>query len=129
MGGYKVFIPKAGDGHGRIPAVVLGRPVCTPPDTVCTQTFLIAGSFESKEESEKYAAYLRTKFVRFLILQRKASQDNYADTFGFVPDLPMDREWADQDLYERYELTEDEIEVIESHIKEMPAEPGDEGDA
>ena len=52
---------------------------------------------------------------------RKIAQDNDAGRFAFVPDLPMDRDWTDADLYERYDITDDEISFIESQVQEMPA--------
>jgi site-specific DNA-methyltransferase (adenine-specific) len=39
--------------------------------------------------------------------------------FSFVPKLDMTIEWSDKKLYERYELTKDEIAFIEKMIKEM----------
>ncbi|MTD46410.1 hypothetical protein GKE82_19490 [Conexibacter sp. W3-3-2] len=84
-------------------------------------TYLVAGSWETREAAENFAAYLRTKFVRFLVHQRKASQDVTGDRFQFVPDLPMDRMWTDEALYDRYELTDDERAFVDSQIKPMAA--------
>lgn len=113
----KVLIPAGADGHGRIPASVLGEPFVVPGDSVCTDTFLIARLCNTTEEGERYAAYLRTKFVRFLVHQRKPTQHTRPDVFQFVPDLPMDRTWTDEDLYERYEFSEQDIVYVESQIK------------
>lgn len=118
---YKVLTPKAGDGHGRIPATVTGVPFVAPPPSACTMTYLVAGTWPTAVQASNFAAYLRTKFVRFLISLRKASQDVTSDRFLFVPDLPMDHEWTDTMLYSRYRLTGDEIAVIESQIREMAA--------
>ncbi|MGO2933331.1 hypothetical protein [Microbacterium sp.] len=38
--------------------------------------------------------------------------------YAFVPDVPVDREWTDQLLYERYGLTVNEIAFIESQVAE-----------
>ena len=40
-------------------------------------------------------------------------------SYIFVPVQDFSRGWTDQDLYEKYELTADEIETIESMIKPM----------
>lgn len=117
----KVLTPEAGDGHGRTPAIVTGNPFVVPGNSACTQTFLVAGTFASDVEAQRYAAYLRTKFVRFLVHQRKVSQHTTSDSYLFVPDIPMDREWTDADLYKRYQLTDEEIADIESQIKPMSA--------
>lgn len=118
---YKVLTPKAGDGHGRIPAIVTGVPFVAPPPSVCTMTYLVAGTWPSEVEASNFAAYLRTKFVRFLVSLRKVSQDITSDRFLFVPDLPMDHEWTDAELYKRYGLTVEEIDFVESQIKPMGA--------
>lgn len=113
---WKVLIPKAGDGHGREVSYVLGEPIALAPGSACTQTYIIAGMFDNREATENYAQYLCTKFVRFLVLQRKVTQDVVADRFRFVPMLDMSRLWSDADLYEHFNLTEDEVEYIEATI-------------
>lgn len=113
---WKVLVPKAGDGHGREVSYVIGEPIALAPGSACTQTYLVAGLFDSRTETENYAHYLTTKFVRFLILQRKTTQDVYSDRFKFVPALDMKRRWTDADLYEHFKLTEEEASYIESII-------------
>jgi len=120
---WKVLLPKAYNGgqqigsDGVVRVTVLGEPIALAPGSACTQTYLVAGVFDSREETEHYARYLSTKFVRFLILQRKTSQDIYSDRFRFVPALDMKRAWTDTDLYRRYKLSQDEIDYIEATIK------------
>lgn len=116
---WKVLTPEAGDGHGRVPALVTGNPFVVGPGSVCTQTFLVAAVFDNEKECLRFAAYLRTKFVRFLVHARKASQHTTSDTYAFVPDLPMDRDWSDSDLYDRYELNDDERAHIETSIRSL----------
>lgn len=118
---WKVLIPKAGDGHGREPAYVLGEPIALAPGSACTQSYLVAGTFDTRTEAENYAYFLTTKFLRFLVLQRKISQDLTPSRFGFVPLLDMTRRWTDADLYEHFDLTPDEIAYIERVIG--PREP------
>lgn len=118
---WKVLIPKAGDGHGREVSYVLGEPIALAPGSACTQTYLIAGVFDTRKETENYANYLTTKFVRFLVLQRKTTQDVTPDKFRFVPVMDFTRAWTDQDLYAHFGLTQDEIDYIEGSIH--PREP------
>lgn len=120
---WKVLIPMASSGDtaqdadGRIVDVVLGEPIALAPGSACTQSYLIAGWFTTREETENYAYYLATKFVRFLVLQRKISQHVTPDRFSFVPAVDFTRRWTDADLYERFNLTSDEIDYIEASIK------------
>lgn len=38
-----------------------------PPQTVCSETYLVIDAFDSQEQAENLADYLRTKFARYLI--------------------------------------------------------------
>lgn len=120
---WKVLLPKASSGdtaqdsEGRIVDVVLGEPIAVAPGSVCTESYFIAGAFGTRDETENYARYLATKFVRFLVLQRKATQDITADRFRFVPALDFTRAWSDEDLYAHFDLTKEHITYIESSIK------------
>jgi site-specific DNA-methyltransferase (adenine-specific) len=120
---WKVLVPKASSGdtpqddEGRIVDVVLGAPIALAPGSICTETYFVAGAFDSAIEAENYANYLATKFVRFLILQRKVTQDLTPDRFRFVPQLDMSRSWSDEDLYKHFRLTKPEIAYIEASIK------------
>lgn len=118
---WTALLPKASDGHGRIPASVTPRPLIAAPGEACTDTYLVIGRSTSEEEICHLGAYMATKFVRFLIHLGKVTQDNKPATFAFVPSLPMDREWTDSKLYERYELADDEIAYLESQVKDMAA--------
>jgi site-specific DNA-methyltransferase (adenine-specific) len=62
---------------------------------------------------------MSTIFFRFLVSLRKITQDNKADVFAFVPDLPTDRLWTDDALCERYGLTHEERDFMRSLIREM----------
>ena len=70
-----------------------------------------------------YAKYLRTRFVRFLVSLRKATQHVTREVYSFVPDPRLDREWTDANLYKRYRLAENEIAFIESQVAEHSDAP------
>jgi len=113
---YKVLIPMAADGNGREVSYVLGEPMALAPGSVCTQTYLVAGLWNSKREAENYAYYLTTKLVRFLLLQRKSTQHVRPDRFRFVPQMDMKKKWTDEDLYAHFKLSKAEISYIEGCI-------------
>ncbi len=113
---WKVIVPKAGDGHGRDVSYVLGEPIALAPGSACTQTYLVAGVFDTKTEAKNYALYLTTKLARLLLLQRKSTQDVRPDRLRFVPMLDMKKVWTDEALYEHFKLTKAERECVESTI-------------
>jgi site-specific DNA-methyltransferase (adenine-specific) len=90
-----------------------------PPGIICTETYIVAGSFKDKSGANNLAAYLRTKLVRFLISQLSFSQDITKERFYFVPVLDMKTRWTDTVLYKRYGLAKDEVGFIEAKIKPM----------
>lgn len=118
----KVIMSYAYNGGDALPHQVIGKPIVVPGNSACTQTYMVAGTFESTESAENFAAYLRTRFVRFLIRQRKISQHNRPDTFAFVPDLPMDRAWTDEELYAKFSITPAEQDYIASQVKVITPE-------
>ena len=120
---WKVLLPMASSGDtsqdesGRIVDIVLGEPIAVAPGSVCNQTYYVAGSFDSAGASENYASYLATKFVRFLVLQRKSTQHITSERFRFVPAVPMSERWNDPKLYSHFDLSDDEVAHIEASIK------------
>jgi site-specific DNA-methyltransferase (adenine-specific) len=117
---WKVFMTAVQGTSAAIETMFLGKPIVAEPGTACTETYLVAGWFDDPEQADRYADYLRTRFVRFLVSLRKATQHATRDVYSFVPDVPLDRAWTDEQLYDRYGITGDEVAFIESQVKEMP---------
>lgn len=90
-----------------------------PPNAVCTFSYFIAGAFDTEGMAQSYKNYLSTKFARFLLLQSLSSINISKDKFRFVPDMDFSKSWTDAELYTKYNLTQEEIDFIESMIKPM----------
>lgn len=121
---YKVLIGKAISGHigetdsdGKVK--VLARVDSLNPNEVCTFSYFVVGEFDGAEERDNLKDYLKTKFARFLLLQSLSSMNITKDKFNFVPLQNFTEKWDDNKLYGKYKLTADEINLIESSIKEM----------
>jgi site-specific DNA-methyltransferase (adenine-specific) len=126
---WKVFLSGTSSEHGGQADKsgtrrVFSRILIGGPGTACTETYLVVGRFRTKTEAMNLAAYLRTKFVRFLVSLRTNTQHLYSERFAFVPKLPMDRKWTDKILYRKYGITKEEIAFIERMIR--PMSDGDE---
>ena len=115
---YKVIIPRSGNPGGSI----LGKPKLSEPNSCSSNTYVVAvppsGSM-TKEQAENLIAYLRTRFVRFLIATKTSTQDMPPKAYSFVPLQNFSQKWTDQMLYEKYGLTEKEISTIEATIPSM----------
>jgi site-specific DNA-methyltransferase (adenine-specific) len=123
---WKVLMTRIQGTSAAVETKFLSKPTIAEPGTVCTETYLVAGHFDTEAEATNYAKYLRTRFVRFLVSLRKSTQDALKPVYAFVPDLPLDQEWTDAKLYKRYGLTGDEIAFIESQVAEHDDSVADE---
>jgi site-specific DNA-methyltransferase (adenine-specific) len=116
---WKVLLPEAYGERGAIPAMVLGPPIVAPPDSVCTQTYLVAGPFESESAALSVHAYIQSRFFRFLVSLRKISQHALRSTYSWVPQQSWSKTWTDKMLYRKYGISEGEIAFIEAMIRPM----------
>lgn len=117
IGKWKIFIPKAygcGAIGETIPTPILGTPI-----SACTETFIRIGAWRTEEEAQNALKYLKTKFFRFLVGVKKTTQNTSKSTYSIVPLIDLYHEWTDKELYERYELADEEINFIEAMVKEM----------
>lgn len=123
---WKVLMTRVQGTSAAIETKFLSRPIIAEPRTACTETYLVAGHFEKEADALCLAIYLRTRFARFLVSLRKPTQDAARGVYAFIPDLPLDQEWTDEKLYDRYGLTPAEIAFIESQVAEHDMELFDE---
>lgn len=119
---WKVLMTAVQGTSAAVETKFLSKPIIAGPGTACTETYLVAGCFDDETSAVRFAAYLRTRLVRFLVSLRKATQHATKDVYAFVPDLPLDREWGDTALYKRYGLTKEEIAFVESQVAEHDGE-------
>jgi len=113
---WKVLIPVASDGVSRESASVLGEPIALAPGSACTQSYLIAGVFDSQIEARNCAIFLTTKFCRYLVLQKKITQHTRSAMFSFLPLLDFKSKWTDEKLFALFELTAEQIGIIDRAI-------------
>jgi site-specific DNA-methyltransferase (adenine-specific) len=105
------------DGRRRI----FSRLEVLPPGTVCTETYLVVGSYETETEARRLVRYMESRFFRFLVAQRLWSQHITRGAYALVPSLEMSRDWSDDALAARYGLTDEERAHIASRIRPMGA--------
>lgn len=90
-----------------------------PPGTICTETYLVVGSYKKNAEAQNLVTYMKTRFFRFLVAQFMYSHHITKSSYEFVPILDMSIEWTDKKLYKRYGLADEEIAFIDSKIRPM----------
>lgn len=116
---FKTLIPPLGSGSDSFPHPILGRPFVADPNSACTETYLVAGVFPTKDQAQNLAEYLATRFLRFLVLLNKPTQHATSKVYTFVPDQDFNQKWNDERLYEKYNISEIEIKFIESLVRAM----------
>ena len=123
LGKYKVIMTKAMSGGNKpssdVKYLVVSTIKVLEPNEVCTETYLVLHSFDSKEPALNFENYVKTKFFRFMLLQALTSINISKEKFCFVPEENYTQPITDELLYEKYNLAENEIEFIESLIKPM----------
>jgi hypothetical protein len=125
---HKVFISKSA-GDPAKDNKIIGKPYYAEPYSACSDSLIPIGCFKTKAEAINCQSYLKTLFARFMISILKVSQNVYQNVYQFVPLQDFtnnsDIDWSksipeiDQQLYKKYNLTEDEITFIEKTIKPM----------
>lgn len=120
---YKVIMTKAMSGGNKPLSDGSYQVVSTikvlNPYEVCTETYLILKVFDNVEYANNLCNYIRTKFFRFLLLQTLTSINISKEKFCFVPMQDFSKPLTDEELYKKYDLTQEEIDFIESIIKPM----------
>jgi site-specific DNA-methyltransferase (adenine-specific) len=121
---WKILLSKTSNDHAGQPDKdgkrrIFSRIEVMCPKSICSESYLVVGSYDSENEAENLANFLRTNFCRFLVSTVLLTQNITKSKFIFVPNLPMNEPWTDEKLYAKYGLTEEEIAFIESMIRPM----------
>ena len=124
---YKIVLPESNNdgtfGETLVDPFVAGIGVAT------TQTFITIGEFNGEAEARNALKYIKGKFARALLGTLKITQHNKRETWKNVPLQDFsdrsDIDWnqtvhgIDQQLFKKYNLSEQETLFIESNVKEM----------
>ncbi|MGB4406630.1 MAG: Eco57I restriction-modification methylase domain-containing protein [Sphaerochaeta sp.] len=122
---YKLFIAKTAE-DGKLPGKVIGNITAGNPGTICSGTYLLVGPFETAEQMNNVKTYMQTKFFRAMVSINKITQDAYSKVYEAVPIQDFSKPYTDKELYEKFELSDEEIEFIETMIRPMDVGGSDE---
>lgn len=124
---YKVVLPESNNDGTFGEQLVM--PFVADPDVATTQTFITIGFFDTYEEANNVLKYIKTKFSRAMLGTLKITQHNKRETWKNVPAQDFtdksDIDWSvsisdiDKQLYKKYGLSQEEINFIETNVKEM----------
>lgn len=120
---YNVLISKTASEHAGEPDrsgmfnVIPSSIKVIKPGEICTHSYFVAGRFDSYAEAYNLLSYLKTKFVRFLVLQSLSGIGLSKQVFTFVPMQDFSKTWTDAELYRKYNLTDSEMMFVDKTIK------------
>jgi len=124
---WKVFTSKSSSEHaGQFDKNgqrrVLSLSGVIPPCSAVTETYILLGAYNTEKEARNCFSYVTTRFFRFLVASRSSAQDLARSAYSFVPLQDFSRPWTDEELYAKYDLTEEEVEHIKKLIRPMTAD-------
>ena len=124
---FKVILPKS-NGKGEL-GETLSSPMVGSQGIGHNQTFISIGTLKTEIEASNLLAYIQTKFLRLLLGSLKITQHNSKKVWGNIPlqnfTSNSDIDWGksipeiDQQLYKKYNLSDEEIAFVERMIKPM----------
>ena len=124
---WKVLLTES-NGAGTL-GEILSSPLISGPQTGYTQTFIGIGAFSTEGEAKAAFKYVTGKFARTMLAVLKITQHNPIGVWKYVPlqdfTPSSDIDWTksihdiDLQLYDKYGLTDDERQFIETHVKAM----------
>ena len=120
-------MPKS-NGKGEL-GETLSSPMVGSQGIGHNQTFISIGTLKTEIEASNLLAYIQTKFLRLLLGSLKITQHNSKKVWGNIPlqnfTSNSDIDWGksipeiDQQLYKKYNLSDEEIAFVERMIKPM----------
>lgn len=127
---WKIFTSKGNGGAGILSNkksnAIIGKAFIGKPKSVCTDSLIPIGCFDNEKETVNLQKYLKTKFCRFMIGLLKTSQNISQNVYRFVPLLNFNDSFFDGSvssidsyLYKKYNLTDNEISLIEKMVREI----------
>lgn len=127
LNSYKVLVPQA-NGSGTF-GECISNPIIENPNVGNTETFISIGNFSTLFEAQALRKYISSKFLRTLLGVLKVTQNGNKPVWKYIPiqdfSSVSDIDWTksikeiDQQLYKKYDLSNEEINFIETNVKEM----------
>jgi len=106
---WKVITAEAAGSNKKLG--IFGNSFIGKPNEVYSGSY-ISFVLNSEIECLSLLSYIKTKFSMFFLSLRKSSQHIKPDTCKWIPLVPFDREWTDELLFDYFDLSQDERNII-----------------
>lgn len=111
----KIFVPRVW-GTGEIQEDWV-NPFIVGPNSCSTETYLTIGPFNTESEAKNVLSYTQTKFFHLMVSILKNTQQAMQRIYTYVPMQDFSKSWNDENLFNKYGLTQKEIDFIITMVK------------
>lgn len=73
------------------------------------------GVFDTEDEANNFKGFMHSAFAQYIVSLRKPTQD-IVNALGWLPELDWSRKWSSADIYKFFNLTPEEISLIETEM-------------
>ncbi|MGM0855880.1 MAG: Eco57I restriction-modification methylase domain-containing protein [Pseudomonadota bacterium] len=122
---YKVTIGKVVPSNGEVDVTpekgyrVITTPIIQGPNVVVTESYLVIGCFDTLKEASNFSEFMKLKLPRFIMKQSLTSMNISKDDFQFVPILDWTVKWTDEAIYNKFSLSDEEINYVNYIMREI----------
>jgi site-specific DNA-methyltransferase (adenine-specific) len=103
---HKIITARANGGNGCFGNMFIGY-----PNEICSQSYILF-EVKSEYEAKSLLSYMKCKLPNFMLSLRKISQDISEATCKWIPLPSLNKEWNDEEVYDYFKLSENEIKLI-----------------
>jgi hypothetical protein len=107
LGSWQIITPSA--AHGAFSG--FGNLIIGTPTDVYSETY-ISFALTTETEAKSLLSYMNCRLPNMLLSLRKISQNISNDTCKWIPLPPLNKDWTDEDVYNHFKLSEDDIQLI-----------------
>lgn len=108
---YKLFFTTSySTGAYNYPEIIIAD-----PGTICTETFLEIGPFDTKEERDNCLSYMKTDFFKILLYFAKGTMQVNQEVFGLIPLLNFTHYWNNDIIINHYKFNKEDLACIQHY--------------
>jgi len=104
---YKIITPKASFGG----CSGFGNLFIGTNNEVHSGSY-ISFKISNENEAKSLLSYMKCKLPNFMLSLRKMSHNLSANTCKWIPLVPLNKEWTDDEVYKYFKLSENEIKLV-----------------
>lgn len=89
--------------------------ILAKPGEICNESY-VCFCFKTENEALNFISYFETKLFKYLMSIKKIKQDITKEVFDLIPKVDFSKSWTDKEIYNYFNLSQEEIDFIEETI-------------